>query len=93
MYKQTRIYGRIPYLVQKVHSFVLDCILYELLEIQESKFEITYIETCHCAVRLHYNLFCRHILSTEKEKIPLSVIVRRWYINYNKRNNGKYKIC
>lgn len=54
MYKQTRIYSKISHLVQKVHSFTLDRIFYELLKIQESQVEITYIEACHCAVRLHY---------------------------------------
>ncbi|KAL4210955.1 hypothetical protein AB4K20DRAFT_1801382 [Rhizopus microsporus] len=85
MYKQTRIYGRIPYLVQKVHSFVLDCILYELLEIQESKFEITYIETCHCAKqwqiqnmlnknRMIMNIVCHIIEAKELEVQKIKVV-------------------
>ncbi|CEG71643.1 hypothetical protein RMATCC62417_07345 [Rhizopus microsporus] len=45
------------------------------------------MEACHYAVRLHYNLPCRHILIAEKEKVPLSIIARRWYTNYNEIND------
>ncbi|CEJ02577.1 hypothetical protein RMCBS344292_16578 [Rhizopus microsporus] len=40
-------------------------------------------EACNCAARLHFNLPCKHVLALYPSNIPLSVILRRWRIDYN----------
>lgn len=80
---------KLPGLIQKVHAFAFDTIFKELVKIKTAEVPITFQENCSCAVRLHFNLPCKHALSLIPGDIPLSIVARRWPINFYEGDSGK----
>ena len=76
-------------LVQKVHSFAIGKVFNELVKIRSAETPISY-KACLCSVRLQYNLPCKHILSLEKNQVPLSMFPRRWRFNFDEGEEGKF---
>lgn len=86
---EEEVFEMIRPLFTKIYSFAVNKIFQELLKIRSAESPVVF-KDCLCSIKFHYNLPCKHILSLESSKVPISIIPQRWRFDHDEGDEGKH---